>query len=104
VGDLAEEYGFTDVDGRTPHFSRAWERNLEAAMDAGGDVTPYERRMGPARYAMIHATPAKRDLAQRLIERHRMHSLPDGLKPVLLPLPEKVAGGSPPDEGSHQRR
>jgi NAD(P)-dependent dehydrogenase (short-subunit alcohol dehydrogenase family) len=82
VGELAEEYGFTDVDGRTPNFSRAWEADLETAMAAGGPPDATERFMGPARYAMIHNTPAKRDLALRLMERHRMGGLPEGLRPT----------------------
>jgi NAD(P)-dependent dehydrogenase (short-subunit alcohol dehydrogenase family) len=40
VGDLADEYGFTDVDGSSPAFWRNLEAWLDAEMQGEGDLAP----------------------------------------------------------------
>jgi len=82
VDALADEYGFTDVDGQTPRF---W-RNIEAWLDglaAGGGALPAEARwMAGARYGMIHRTPAYAERARAYAAALRLEGLGAGLQPV----------------------
>ncbi len=64
VDALADEYGFTDLDGSRPAF---W-RNMEAWLDgelAKGELDQRARWVAAARYAHIHTAPERRDQARR---------------------------------------
>ena len=82
VGDLADEYGFTDVDGSRPHFSRNAEAWVDAEIAAGGDLGPAARRMAISRYMTSHLTPARADKARLYAEKLGFKGLGAGLRPV----------------------
>ncbi len=79
--DLADEYGFDDVDGRRPNFWRDVETWLDGELSADGELAPRARFMGGARYAQIHRSPGRRELATRLADRLGLTHLPPGLAP-----------------------
>jgi len=58
VGDLAEAYGFDDVDGRRPHFWRDMEAWLEPQVAADAPLTSEARFIAEARYMHSHMTPS----------------------------------------------
>ena len=66
VGDLADAYGFDDVDGRRPHFWRNVEAWLAPQFAAADPLTPQARRMGAAGYMSMHLTPARAEQSARL--------------------------------------
>lgn len=82
ASDLALEYGFTDLDGRTPQFWKAAEAWLDGLAEAGGPLEPRERRMGRARYGHIHLTPDRAAQARRLAARLGLEDLGAGLQPA----------------------
>ena len=81
LGELADEYGFTDIDGRVPRFWPTVEAWLEAKMAAGEPPDPTERFTGLSRYGQIHSSPAHRDFAARLATRFGLTGLPPALGP-----------------------
>lgn len=81
AADLAEEYGFTDLDGERPHFWRSVEAQLEAEMSSGGELDPHTRWMMHTRYGLIHATPAHAEQARTYAARLGYHHLGGGLQP-----------------------
>jgi NAD(P)-dependent dehydrogenase (short-subunit alcohol dehydrogenase family) len=82
VGDLADEYGFTDVDGSSPAFWRNLEAWLDAEMQGEGDLAPRVAWMAAARYAMIHRAPAHADRARAYAAKLSLVGLGGGLRPV----------------------
>jgi len=82
VGDLADEYGFTDVDGSSPAFWRKVEAWLDTELRSEGELAPRTAWMAAARYAMIHATPAHADRARAYAARLNLKGLGGGLQPV----------------------
>jgi NAD(P)-dependent dehydrogenase (short-subunit alcohol dehydrogenase family) len=82
VDDLAPEYGFSDVDGAQPHFWRNMDAWLEPHLDGEGKLDPNVRWIAAARYAQIHLSADRRDLAQRLAKRLGLSDLPPGLSPA----------------------
>lgn len=81
VGDLADEYGFDDVDGSRPHF---W-RNVGAWLDeqaSGGELDRKTRWMMGARYAAIHREPGEAERARRYLDALSLRGLGGGLQPL----------------------
>jgi NAD(P)-dependent dehydrogenase (short-subunit alcohol dehydrogenase family) len=81
VDALADEYGFTDLDGTSPRFWRNIEAWLEQQMAAGDELSPAARHMAAARYGMIHLTPARADQARTYAKALRLEGLGAGLRP-----------------------
>lgn len=79
--DLADEYGFTDEDGRVPRFWPAVESWLESQAAAGGALDPQERWIGKTRYGHIHLSPDRAGFARRLRDRLGLQGLGAGLQP-----------------------
>ena len=79
VGDLADEYGFTDLDGGRPHFWRSVEAWLEGEMAAEGPLSPHAAGIASARYMSSHLSHP--DLARAYAERLGFKGLGAGLKP-----------------------
>lgn len=80
--DLAQEYGFTDLDGGIPQFWEAAEAWLDGLAKAGGPLQSRERQMGRARYGHIHLTPSRGAQARRLADRLGLENLGGGLQPA----------------------
>jgi hypothetical protein len=82
AGDLAEEYGFTDVDGRTPHFHRLFERRVREIAAAPGPLDDMSRFFVWTRYCQIHRDRAYRDEAQALAARLGLDDAGPGVGPA----------------------
>jgi NAD(P)-dependent dehydrogenase (short-subunit alcohol dehydrogenase family) len=82
VGDLADEYGFTDLDGSQPHFTRSVAARLAPELAADGPLSPFAQRLAASQYMSAHLDAARGDEAHRLAGRLGWTRLPDGLKPV----------------------
>jgi hypothetical protein len=81
AADLAREYGFTDVDGRTPHFWRAIDERLGALARSDAALEPNTQWLMQHRYRMIHREPARRAEAEALAAKLAL-DLGAGLRPV----------------------
>ncbi len=81
TADLAEEYGFSDVDGSRPNFWRSMEAWLDAEIAKPGPLDSNARWIAQARYALIHTTPAKAEKARRYAEALGLTGLGAGLRP-----------------------
>ena len=81
ASDLAREYGFTDVDGRTPNFPQLFDARCEA-MAAAPTLADQDRYLLWARYCQIHQDPAHRALATRLQQALGLAGLGPGLAPA----------------------
>jgi NAD(P)-dependent dehydrogenase (short-subunit alcohol dehydrogenase family) len=80
-GDLAEEYGFDDVDGSRPNF---W-RNMDAWLDgelAKGTLDENAKWIVQARYMQTHLAPSRSEQARRLADKLGWNGLGAGLKPI----------------------
>jgi NAD(P)-dependent dehydrogenase (short-subunit alcohol dehydrogenase family) len=66
AADLAEAYGFTDVDGRRPAFDPMFERVTAELAEQDGDLDGDERFLVFARYLQIHREPAQAGKARAL--------------------------------------
>jgi NAD(P)-dependent dehydrogenase (short-subunit alcohol dehydrogenase family) len=82
AADLADEYGFTDVDGSRPNFWRNMDAWLEREMETGGELASWTRWVAGARYQQVHLTPAQAKKARALAARLGFEHLGAGLKPV----------------------
>jgi NAD(P)-dependent dehydrogenase (short-subunit alcohol dehydrogenase family) len=82
VGDLADEYGFTDLDGTRPHFWRAVDAKLDAALAEDRPLAGWAHRHAAGRYQTTHLTPALAARARTLAARLGWERLGDGLKPI----------------------
>jgi NAD(P)-dependent dehydrogenase (short-subunit alcohol dehydrogenase family) len=85
AGDLAKEYGFTDLDGRTPHFHRLFERRVGEIAAAPGPLDDTSRFLVWARYCQIHRDPAHRAEAERLAARLGLENAGAGVGPAPPP-------------------
>ncbi|HEX3918286.1 MAG TPA: SDR family oxidoreductase [Caulobacteraceae bacterium] len=81
AADLAREYGFTDVDGRTPDFPALFDAQV-TAMAQARPLADKDRYLVWARYSQIHADPARRELAQLLAGALGLEDLGPGLAPA----------------------
>jgi NAD(P)-dependent dehydrogenase (short-subunit alcohol dehydrogenase family) len=66
AADLAEEYDFTDIDGRRPAFHPMFDRVTAELAERNGDLDRNERLLVLARYMQIHREPAQAGAARRL--------------------------------------
>ena len=82
VGELAEAYGFDDIDGARPHFWRHVGAWLDEQAAAGGKLDRNTRWMMSARYAVIHREPAEAARAHRYLEALGLRGLGRGLQPL----------------------
>jgi NAD(P)-dependent dehydrogenase (short-subunit alcohol dehydrogenase family) len=82
AGDLAQQYGFTDADGRTPHFWRAFDARVDALVDADAPLDDAERELVQHRYCLIHREPRRGDAARRMLTKLVLPDLGTGLQPV----------------------
>jgi NAD(P)-dependent dehydrogenase (short-subunit alcohol dehydrogenase family) len=82
AADLAEEYGFTDVDGGRPHFWNSVRGRLAPELAAEGDLSPWALRHAAGRYQKIHLSPEHADEARALASRMGWKRLGAGLQPV----------------------
>ncbi|HZZ35808.1 MAG TPA: hypothetical protein VFE03_08790, partial [Caulobacteraceae bacterium] len=81
VSDLADEYGFTDVDGRVPRFWPAIEAWLDRELAKDQPLSGQARWIASARYAQTHRSPERRVRAERLAAGLGFADLPAGLAP-----------------------
>ncbi|HXQ13795.1 MAG TPA: SDR family oxidoreductase [Caulobacteraceae bacterium] len=81
AADLAEEYGFTDIDGRMPAFHPMFERVAAKLADGVGELEPNERFLVLARYMQIHREPAQAGKARALAAKLGFAELGPGLGP-----------------------
>ena len=81
ASDLAREYGFTDVDGRTPDFPSLFDARMRAAASKP-PLDDHAKMMAWARYMQIHQDPARRDLAELLAGAVGLEHLGPGLAPT----------------------
>ena len=79
AADLAQEYGFTDVDGRRPAFHPMFERVTAELADGDGELDPNERFLVSARYMQVHREPAEADKARGLAAKLGLGDLGPGL-------------------------
>jgi NAD(P)-dependent dehydrogenase (short-subunit alcohol dehydrogenase family) len=82
AGDLADEYGFTDLDGTRPHFWRGIVSKLAPELAGEGALSPWAMRHTAGHYQKIHLTPADADEARALAARLGWKRLGMGLQPV----------------------
>ncbi|HLI67141.1 MAG TPA: SDR family oxidoreductase [Caulobacteraceae bacterium] len=83
VGDLADEYGFDDVDGRRPHFWREVEAWLEPQIAAAEPLDGRARFMAEAGYMSRHLTPSRAETARRYAAKLGWTRLGAGLQPIV---------------------
>jgi len=79
AADLADEYGFTDIDGRRPAFHSMFERVTAELAARDGDLDRNERFLVLARYMQIHREPAQAPAARRLAAKLALEDLGPGL-------------------------
>jgi len=89
AADLAEAYGFTDIDGRRPAFHPMFERVTAKLAEREGDLALDQRFLLLARYMQVHREPAQAGQARRLAARLGLADLGPGLGP-------SEAGVAPP--------
>jgi NAD(P)-dependent dehydrogenase (short-subunit alcohol dehydrogenase family) len=82
TADLAEEYGFTDVDGRQPHFWKSVLARLEPELAGDADLSPSARMQASSRYQRLHSSAAHADEARAIAGRLGWKRLGAGLQPV----------------------
>jgi NAD(P)-dependent dehydrogenase (short-subunit alcohol dehydrogenase family) len=82
TADLAEEYGFTDVDGRQPHFWKGVMERLGPELARDGELSPWTRQHASGRYQRLHLSAAHADETRALAVRLGWTRLGKGLQPV----------------------
>jgi NAD(P)-dependent dehydrogenase (short-subunit alcohol dehydrogenase family) len=80
AADVALEYGFTDIDGRAPHFWRAIDERLGALVRSQDELDPRMRALMQHRYSMTHRESERRDEAERYAAKLGLDELGDGLR------------------------
>jgi NAD(P)-dependent dehydrogenase (short-subunit alcohol dehydrogenase family) len=82
TADLAEEYGFTDVDGSRPHFWKSVLARLEPELAGEDELTPWARLHAAGRYQRLHLVSEHADETRALAARLGWKRLGAGLQPV----------------------
>jgi NAD(P)-dependent dehydrogenase (short-subunit alcohol dehydrogenase family) len=82
VGDLADEYGFADLDGSRPHFTRSVREKLEPDLAGDGKLSAWAQRHAASHYMSAHLDPARAEEAHTLAARLGWSRLGEGLQPV----------------------
>ncbi|HEY3887385.1 MAG TPA: SDR family oxidoreductase [Caulobacteraceae bacterium] len=80
--DLAEAYGFDDLDGSRPHFWRSVEARIAEGLAKEAKIDPALRWLAGSRYANVHMTPSRQDQARMYAERLGFERLGAGLRPI----------------------
>jgi NAD(P)-dependent dehydrogenase (short-subunit alcohol dehydrogenase family) len=83
VGDLADEYGFDDVDGRRPNFWRDVEAWLDPQVAAPEPLDQRARFMAQAGYMSRHLTPSQAEKARLYAAKLGWDGLGAGLQPIV---------------------
>ncbi len=78
--DLAQTYGFTDVDGSRPHFWNGIEPWIERELTKPA-VSPEARFIAQSRYGHIHPLPSRVEQARRYRDALGLGPLGAGLQP-----------------------
>ena len=83
VGDLADGYGFTDLDGSQPHFNRSAAAHLATELAGDAKLSPFGRQLASSIYMRdAHLDPKRGDEARLLADRLGWRRLGQGLRPV----------------------
>ncbi|HEY2706558.1 MAG TPA: SDR family oxidoreductase [Caulobacteraceae bacterium] len=82
AADLADEYGFTDVDGSKPHFWRNIDAALAKAVAADGDLSDWAAHHAAGRYQKLHLDPLRAAEAKALAAKLGWTRLGAGLRPI----------------------
>jgi NAD(P)-dependent dehydrogenase (short-subunit alcohol dehydrogenase family) len=82
VGDLANEYGFNDVDGSRPDFSRNVREWLQPQILSEEKLSPHAYRMAAAFYCQMHLTASLADRARLYQNKLGWKELGGGLQPL----------------------
>ncbi len=80
--DLADEYGFNDLDGSRPHFWRSVEAWIDQGLARDGKLDPQVRWVASSRYMNLHLTPSRGDQVRRYAARLGFEGLGAGLQPI----------------------
>lgn len=81
AADLAEEYGFTDVDGRLPRFFAKFDARVTEIAAGDAPLGEEERFLVWARYCQIHKDPDRHELAVLLAKRLGLEGAGAGVAP-----------------------
>jgi NAD(P)-dependent dehydrogenase (short-subunit alcohol dehydrogenase family) len=82
TADLAEEYGFTDVDGSRPHFWKSVLARLEPELAGEAELSAWARLHAAGRYQKLHLSSQHADEARALAARLGWKRLGAGLQPM----------------------
>ena len=82
TADLAEEYGFTDVDGGQPHFWKSVLARLAPELAGEAELSPWARLHAAGRYQKLHLSAEHADEARLLAGRLGWKRFGAGLQPV----------------------
>jgi NAD(P)-dependent dehydrogenase (short-subunit alcohol dehydrogenase family) len=82
VGDLAQAYGFEDLDGRRPIIDRKFDEAALGLLDAPGELDANGRMFLTVCYMRDHRDPKKAGWCTRLAERLGLKDLGEGLRPA----------------------
>ncbi len=80
--DLAEEYGFTDVDGGRPRFCQAFDAHVTDLARGTEPLGEMDRFLVWSRYCQIHQEPGRREQAVMLAERLGLKEVGAGVEPA----------------------
>ena len=83
AADLADEYGFTDVDGARPHFTRRVAERLSRELASDQPLGAWAKRHAAAAYMRAHLVPAEAGTARVYAERLGWTRLGAGLRPTV---------------------
>ncbi|MFZ1991802.1 MAG: SDR family oxidoreductase [Alphaproteobacteria bacterium] len=82
AADLAEEYGFTDIDDRSPRFWQNFDSMVDEMLASGRPLDDLQHFYVWARYCQIHRDPAMHDRATVLAARLGIADAGIGLQPM----------------------
>ncbi len=80
--ELAEEYGFTDIDGRVPAIWRKFDSATDEMLARDAPLEGYDRFFLLSRYCQIHRDRAQHARTAKLSERLGIADAGIGLQPV----------------------
>jgi NAD(P)-dependent dehydrogenase (short-subunit alcohol dehydrogenase family) len=81
-GDLADEYGFDDIDGSRPNFWRNMDAWLEGEL-AKEALDENVRWIARARYMQTHLAPSRGERARRYFSKLKLDGVGRGLQPIV---------------------
>lgn len=84
VGDLADEYGFNDVDGSRPNFMHSVEEWLAPRIAGPDALSDQARLMAWSTYCRMHLTPHRVTQARAYQKKLGFEKVGGGLQPVPL--------------------